>query len=217
MSGYQRARRPHVGGACQTAGMTLVPDILLTAALSVFLFLLLCAALVLIIVSVRRPATLPLAVAAGLVVAGLVVVAVADVNVPTVMGLVLSLLGVAVAVTGGSPISRRVLEIAAGSRVRETEDGGIVVTAAEGADGPDAPSRTLMRGGRVIGHLERLGAVVAVVVGYPEAIAVIVAVKGIGRFSELGEPEARERFIIGTLASLTWACVVGALLRLAIW
>jgi len=73
------------------------------------------------------------------------------------------------------------------------------------------------RGGTVIGYLERLAAVVAIVVGYPEAIAVVVAIKGIGRFSELGEPEARERFIVGTLASLVWACVVGALLRLAIW
>ena len=44
----------------------------------------------------------------------------------------------------------------------------------------------------------------------------VVAVKGIGRFSELATPEARERFIVGTLASLVWACVVGALVRLAV-
>ena len=75
----------------------------------------------------------------------------------------------------------------------------------------------LLRGGTTIGYLERLAVVIAVIAGYPEAIAVVVAVKGIGRFSELAAAEARERFIVGTLASLLWASVVGALIRLAIW
>ncbi|WP_156876605.1 hypothetical protein [Microbacterium luticocti] len=195
--------------------MALTPDaeVLLTAALSIFLFLALCAALVLVVVSLRRPTTPPLLAAGIIVVAALLAVAVSPVNTPALMGLALTLLGVTVAVVGGNPVTRRVLEIAAGARVRETEDGGIVVRAQD----DDGTARTLMRGGRVIGYLERLAAVVAIVVGYPEAIAVVVAVKGIGRFSELGEPEARERFIVGTLASLAWACVIGALLRLAIW
>jgi hypothetical protein len=191
-------------------------DVLLTAALSIFLFLALCAALVLIVVSLRHPSTAPLLVAGILVVLGLVVVAIAPVNVPSIMGVILSALGIAVAVIGGNPVARRLLEIAAGSRVRETEDGGIVVVSEERDAAAEAP-RTLMRGGTVIGYLERLAAVVAIVVGYPEALAVVVAIKGIGRFSELGEPETRERFIIGTLASLVWACAVGALLRLAVW
>jgi hypothetical protein len=189
-------------------------DVLLTAALSIFLFLALCAALVLIVVALRRPSTYPLLVAGILVVVALLIVAISSVNVPALMGVILTVLGVAVAVLGGNPIARRLLDIAAGSRVRETEDGGIIVVAQDAAT--DAP-RTLMRGGTVIGYLERLAAVIAIVVGYPEAIAVVVAIKGIGRFSELGEPEARERFIIGTLASLVWACAVGALLRLAVW
>ena len=33
----------------------------------------------------------------------------------------------------------------------------------------------------------------------------------------LAAAEARERFIIGTLSSLLWACIVGALVRSAIW
>jgi hypothetical protein len=194
--------------------MVLVPgaDVLLTAVLSIFLFLALCAALVLIVVAMRRPSTYPLLVAGILVVLALLVVAISPVNTPAIMGLILTVLGVTVAVVGGNPVARRVLDYAAGSRVRETADGGIIVTADDGDT-----ARTLMRGGTVIGYLERLAAVVAIVVGYPEAIAVVVAIKGIGRFSELGEPEARERFIVGTLASLVWACVVGALLRLAIW
>jgi hypothetical protein len=46
--------------------------------------------------------------------------------------------------------------------------------------------------------------------GFAEAIAVVVAVKGVGRFTELDAAEARERFIIGTLVSLVWACACGA-------
>lgn len=190
---------------------------LLIAMLAIFLFLVLCGALVLIVVSLRRPATVPLVIAGALVVLALVVVAIAPVKVPTIMGLILTLLGVTVAVLGGNPVSRRVLDMAAGSRVRETEDGGIMLLPEEGADATAAPPRTLMRGGTVIGYLERLAAVLAIVVGYPEAIAVLVALKGIGRFSELSESETRERFIIGSLASLIWACVIGALLRFAMW
>lgn len=189
-------------------------DVLLTAALSVFLFLALCAALVLIVVALRRPTTYPLLVAGILVVLSLLIVAISSINVPPIMGIILTVLGVAVAVIGGNPVARRLLDIAAGSRVRETDDGGIVIVS--DTEDSSAP-RTLMRGGTVIGYLERLAAVVAIVVGYPEAIAVVVAIKGIGRFSELGEAEARERFIVGTLASLVWACLLGALLRLAVW
>jgi hypothetical protein len=50
----------------------------------------------------------------------------------------------------------------------------------------------------------------------PEAIAVVFAVKGVGRFSELGASEAQERFIIGTFVSLGWAAVCGALAHL-VW
>ena len=55
----------------------------------------------------------------------------------------------------------------------------------------------------------------ALFAGYPEAIAVIVAVKGVGRFTELDSAEARERFIIGSLASLLWAAGVAGILLLA--
>jgi hypothetical protein len=190
-------------------------DSLLVALLAIFLFLVLCAALVLVSVSLRRPATLPLVVAGGLVVLALIVVAVAPVRLPALMGIILALLGVALGVVGGNPVTRRVLDVASGGRVRETADGGIVLRVEE-PDGDDV-ERTLMRGGTVIGYLERLAVVIAIIAGYPEAIAVVVAVKGIGRFSELATAEARERFIVGTLASLLWACIVGALVRLALF
>ena len=40
---------------------------------------------------------------------------------------------------------------------------------------------------------------------------VVVALKGVGRFTELATPAARERFIVGTLASLLWACAVAGI------
>ncbi|SKB01890.1 hypothetical protein SAMN06295879_3378 [Agreia bicolorata] len=71
----------------------------------------------------------------------------------------------------------------------------------------------VLRGGTTIGVLERLAIAGAVIAGFPEAIAVVIAIKGVGRFSELAASEAKERFIIGTLASFVWACACALVLR----
>ena len=199
--------------------MVLMPEALLLAILAIFLFFALCGALVLVAISLGRPRTLPLVIAGLLVLLSLILVALSPVNLSPLLGVILAVLGVAVAVLGGNPVARRILDIASGGRVQETSDGGIVLPAsgAEGDAEPGTQTRTLMRGGTVIGYLERIAVVMGIISGYPEAIAVVVAVKGIGRFSELATPEARERFIVGTLASLVWACVVGAMVRLAIF
>lgn len=70
------------------------------------------------------------------------------------------------------------------------------------------PMPTPLRGGRVIGYLERLVVVAALGLNWPEAIAIVLAVKGLGRYPELREPGAAEQFIIGTLASVVWAAAV---------
>jgi hypothetical protein len=193
----------------------------LTAALTIFLFVALCAALVLVVVSLRKPTDVPLIVAGVLVVLCLLAVTVSPVNVPLLLGLGIALLGTALAVLGGNPITRRILDVASHGRVEEGDNGGILLRApslpgAVAGEGGGAV-REVMRGGATIGYLERVAVTLGIIAGFPEAIAVIVALKGIGRFSELASAEARERFIIGTLASLVWACVVGALVRLAIW
>ncbi|WP_194398019.1 hypothetical protein [Microbacterium atlanticum] len=197
------------------------PDVLLVAALSIFLFLALCGALVLVVISLRKPADLPLIAAAVLVVLCLLVVVVSPLNVPLLVGLGIALLGTALAVLGGNPITRRVLDAASHGRVEEGDNGGILLRApsAPGVIGSetDGAVREVMRGGTTIGYLERVAVALGIIAGFPEAIAVIVALKGIGRFSELAAAEARERFIIGTLASLVWACLVAGLVRLAIW
>ena len=83
-------------------------------------------------------------------------------------------------------------------------------TAAEAS----APSQRILRGGAIIGVLERLGVCLAILAGQPVAIAYIVAIKGLGRFAELKEtPVAAERFIIGTLTSMLWAAGTAAAVR----
>lgn len=193
------------------------PDVLIVAALSIFLFLALCGALVLVVISLRRPTTVPLIVAGVLVVLCLLVVTVSPINVPLIIGLAIALLGTALAVLGGDPVTRRVLEIASHGAVQEGDNGGILLRAPTIAGGSEGAVREVLRGGTTIGYLERVAVTLGIIAGFPEAIAVVVALKVIGRFSELAAPESRERFIIGTLASLLWACVVAALVRLAIW
>ncbi|MET4096925.1 hypothetical protein [Arthrobacter sp. UYCu712] len=83
------------------------------------------------------------------------------------------------------------------------------------ADDAAVSSVRILRGGAIIGVLERLAVCVAILAGQPVAIAYVVAIKGLGRFAELKEtPVAAERFIIGTLTSMLWAAGVAALAKL---
>lgn len=193
-------------------GMTADP--LTSVVLSSLVTIILVVVLVLSLLSVRRPSTATMIVAAALLTAAVTTVIVVPPAASTVFGIPITAVGIAAATIGGNPFTRRALDIATGTRVRETEDGGILIIAAQDED--PARTRTLMRGGTVIGYLERICVVVAIAVGFPEAIAAIIAVKGIGRFPELAESEARERFIVGTLASLLWAGAIGTVIRLSL-
>ncbi|MGO1316548.1 MAG: hypothetical protein ACTMIR_05890 [Cellulomonadaceae bacterium] len=75
----------------------------------------------------------------------------------------------------------------------------------------------VLRGGRWIGVLERLAVTVSLIAGYPAAIAVVVAVKGLGRYPEIrSNPGTSERFVIGTLTSMLWAAAIGIAARVAL-
>jgi hypothetical protein len=130
----------------------------------------------------------------------------------------IGIVALALSIAGGGPASQLVLALASGGGAVPGVHGGIVVaertTAEERAEGVH-PTREILRGGATIGYLERLATTATIMAGFPEAIAVIVAIKGVGRFTELEEPEARERFIIGTLTSLIWACAAAAIFRLS--
>jgi len=132
----------------------------------------------------------------------------------------------ALGILGGFPITMWVLGLA-GSRTRrgkgdqKSSAQDTAGTAGHGDDGehggivvPVEGSRKhheVLRGGWVIGYLERIAVIAAVALGRFEIVAAVIAVKGLGRFTELDNAVARERFIIGTLTSLTWAGACGLL------
>ena len=87
-------------------------------------------------------------------------------------------------------------------------------SASAAAEPAKAPRTEVLRGGLLIGFLERAAVAVAILSGQPVAIAYVVAIKGLGRYPELKDtPAASERFIIGTLASMLWAASVAALTK----
>lgn len=106
-----------------------------------------------------------------------------------VLGLA-TVLAVLASVAGGGPVATGVLHAADPAAVGV---GG-------GAQDPE-----LLRGGAWIGVLERAALTGTLLAGWPEGLAVVLAVKGLGRFDELRTPAAAERFIVGTLASALWA------------
>jgi hypothetical protein len=105
-----------------------------------------------------------------------------------------------VAVLGGGPVAATVLWLVD-----------------RGSSRPDTLDRAgeVLRGGAWIGVFERCAVYAALASGWPEGLAVVLALKGLGRYSELkaggagdGSPPTggvAERFIIGTFASVLWA------------
>lgn len=131
-------------------------------------------------------------------------IAAPDTVIATVVALLIGLLGI----VAGNPLTVAVLNYAdkgTGPRtVTSGVHGGIVVAERDAAE-PQLNQPEVLRGGTTIGYVERLVVIAAVLLGHIEILIVLIAIKGLGRFSELDSPETRERFIIGTLVSLVWA------------
>jgi hypothetical protein len=72
----------------------------------------------------------------------------------------------------------------------------------------------VLRGGAWIGALERTAITATLLAGWPEGLAVVLAVKGLGRYPELRQPGAAERFIIGTFTSVLWAAACAGVVAL---
>jgi hypothetical protein len=112
-----------------------------------------------------------------------------------------------------------VLTLAAG--VVAVAGGGLVTTQVFGIVDRASPVRRsgeVLRGGAWIGALERLAVYVALVAGWGPGLAIVLAVKGLGRYPELRSQEdsgAAERFIIGTFTSVLWAVACVGLAVLA--
>ncbi|MGI9823473.1 hypothetical protein [Agromyces sp. Marseille-Q5079] len=188
---------------------------------STVLFLSLAGAAAVSVIAYLRPRALFVWIATGALAVALMCAS--TLSAPTAGGFapLLTILALTVAVFGGSPAAGTALQLAMGTSVSPGIHGGILITTKPTTDAERqglvaTPQHEVLRGGRVIGILERVAAAGSIVAGFPEALAIIVAVKGVGRFTELEAAEARERFIIGTLASLIWACAAGLVVHLAV-
>lgn len=105
----------------------------------------------------------------------------------------------ALAVTGGGPLTTSVLALVdrKNTRAQSTQKAGEV-----------------LRGGALIGALERGAIFGTLVAGWPEGLAVVLAIKGLARYPELKSPDlpdaiapqaVAERFIIGSFTSVLWS------------
>ncbi|HEY7926997.1 MAG TPA: hypothetical protein VIG86_06195 [Candidatus Dormibacteraeota bacterium] len=84
---------------------------------------------------------------------------------------------------------------------------GLPASSAEAEGLKGAPA-----GGKVIGVLERTLVYSAVLLGHPEAVALVVAVKSVVRYPDFAKERSfAEYFLIGSLLSLIFALAVGYL------
>lgn len=105
-------------------------------------------------------------------------------------------------------------DVAAPAEEAPPESAGDAPADATAASPAARPGGEVLRGGLLIGFLERGAVALAILAGQPVAIAYVVAIKGLGRYPELKEaPGASERFIIGTLASMLWSAAVAVLVK----
>lgn len=168
-----------------------------------FLFLICPVATAVVAVVAWRKASRLLAVlVVALTAVTLLVAAILPEAAPSIVVAISAAAAIVIAIAGGSPVVRLLLDRATFDE-QEGTHGGIIVG-----------ERELLRGGEVIGLLERLAVAGAIVAGYPEALAVIIAIKGVGRFTELENGAVRERFIIGTLGSWIWAAAAAGIVLL---
>ncbi|MFZ1411906.1 MAG: hypothetical protein WAS07_10640 [Micropruina sp.] len=124
-------------------------------------------------------------------------------------------LGAFAVLTGG----RIVLAVFALAERRDRQDAGSKAAdsgqpippdgpAGQTTEADEPPSLTAagaqLRGGAWIGLLERLAIFASLVAGYPEGLAIALALKGLARYPELKATSsgAAERFIIGSFVSV---------------
>jgi len=82
-----------------------------------------------------------------------------------------------------------------------------------------ADAGAVLRGGAWIGSLERAAVFASLAAGQPEGVAIVLALKGLGRYPELragASTGTAERFIIGTFSSVLWAAGCAGVVRLLV-
>lgn len=175
---------------------------------SALVLLLAVAGLCLAVLALRMPRRLFVYLSAGALALAVALVAIPSPAISPLVHVLLGLLALALAALGGAPAVLLTLAIATRGSMHEGPQGGIVVD-------DEGRGHEILRGGMTIGVFERFATTAAIMAGFAPAVAVIVAIKSVGRFTELNEAAARERFIIGTLVSLVWAGACAALFVLS--
>lgn len=170
------------------------------------------AAVCCLVATMRTPRRALVYVATGLLALAFILAALPEHPAPAVYRILIGITALTLSVIGGGPAAQLVLALATRSTSVPGANGGIVVH--DRVSGIEE-TREVLRGGTTIGFLERFATTGAIMAGFPEALGVLIAIKGVGRFTELEAPEARERFIIGTLVSIVWACLCAGLFRYA--
>jgi hypothetical protein len=186
---------------------TVLPIVLWALALTLAVAAVCC-----MVATLRTPRRPLVYAAAGLLGLAFLLIALPQHGAPLVFRALIGIVALVLSVIGGGPAAQLALALATRSTSVPGVHGGIVVH--DRVSGRDE-TREVLRGGMTIGYLERFATTGAIMAGFPEALGVLIAIKGVGRFTELEAPEARERFIIGTLVSLIWACVCAGLFRFA--
>ncbi|WP_110238774.1 hypothetical protein [Nocardioides gilvus] len=128
-----------------------------------------------------------------------------DRTLPETVTVPLLLVTAVLAVAGGGPLTTATFALVDGSGAPAS---GSVRRAAD-----------VLRGGAWIGALERTSIFVALLLGWPEGLALTLALKGLGRYPELrhqDRPGIAERFLIGTFVSVLWACACAGVVALAL-
>ena len=150
-------------------------------------------------------AAAPLALA-GLALAALLAAASGRVDAGRGQVTLLVVLAGALAVAGGGPVTSRVFALVDGRG--HGDDPGSIHRAGD-----------VLRGGAWIGALERAAIFASLAVGQPEGVAIVLGLKGLGRYPELRNDEkagAAERIIIGTFASVLWAAACAGVVPLLV-
>ncbi|HEY8590792.1 MAG TPA: hypothetical protein VIL55_14700 [Naasia sp.] len=172
----------------------------------VLLVLVAAAAAVLSVLAWRRSGPQLVFSAAGAVLAALLLAAVPTGDLGFAVSALLTVLALVAAIAGGGPAATLALRLAIRGGQVEGSHGGILIRG--GAE-------EVLRGGTAIGLLERAAVAGVILAGFPEGLAVVIAIKGVGRFTELDEAATRERFIIGTFTSFIWAAACAGIAILA--
>ena len=117
------------------------------------------------------------------------------------------------AVVGGGPVTTRIFAFVDSSERAEAAHGDASLDQPGGAG-------DVLRGGAWIGALERLAVFAGLAAGFPEGVAIVLALKGVGRFPDLRQDQGHggttERFIIGTFTSVLWAAACAGIVSLTV-